>query len=79
MQSDIDSNDFLVGVPYHDKELIILFGYRYASIYLVNKLKRNTFGMFKFRVPSLEQCVYELNPQRRKLRNFLGFRKLKGK
>ncbi len=72
----MQTNDYLIGISYYDKELIFLFGYKYVSIYLIPKNKRKTFGLYKVKKPNLEQCLYALDPQRHKLKNFFGFRKI---
>lgn len=64
-------NNFMIGLSINikDKEILFLFGYRYFSIYF----QTNKKFKIHFTNKSLEQCKFELNTNRKKLKNFFGY------
>lgn len=66
-------NKKMYGLSYNDNEVLFLWKYRYISIYLINKNKRKKFNkIIRFTKPSFRQCIFSLNPDRNKLKNFFG-------
>ena len=66
-------NKKMYGLSYYDKEVLFLWRYRYFSIYLIDKKKRKKLNkIFGFTRPSINQCIYSLNPNRNRLKNFFG-------
>ena len=66
-------NKFMIGFAYIDKEFFILFGYRYFSIWLVKKERRKHYGFYQTSCPDIDQCLFELNPERFEIKNFIGY------
>lgn len=66
------------GVSIQDRGVILHFGIIFFELYLIHPSKMKHFKrIFAYRIPLESQCMYELNPERKKIKHFFGYMKLK--
>jgi len=65
-----------ISVNTEAQEVYILYGYRFISIYMIHQSKRKWWRLFGIWKPTLKQCLYSIDLERKSLPHFIGYIKM---